>query len=159
MEPISLLSALPALGGFAAGIIQKFVAIKEKRVDHELQMARLSAETERERTLADLKLRQTAEEQAGASFTKAIEAQSSYGELSLWVRNSLGLFRPGLTLLLFLITFILFFFVDADTQSFLAVSYLNLGQTAGGYWFGQRTFEKLTSVRVRGARTTLQSDQ
>lgn len=134
--------------GFAGQLITKLVAMKEEKQKHAFKMTEMEFTSKLEVQKADLLLRQTTEEKSAEAFKSAVDAQGALQGSSPFVKDFLSLFRPGLTLLFFLLTFILFWFVDADSQQYIIISFVSLGSAAGGFWFGRREEVKLNSIRI-----------
>jgi hypothetical protein len=144
---ISTLIAGPIGGvlGLAGALTQKWMAIKESRESHAQKMAELQLASTIDVQKAGLTLRQTTEEQAGAAFSKAIDAQSGLKGSSPIAQDILALFRPGLTLLLWLSSLILsFMFRDSNPEmlEFIVTSTFTMFTVSTGYWFGVRTEDK-----------------
>lgn len=144
---ISTLIAGPLGGvlGLAGALAQKWIAIKESRENHAQKMAELQLASTIDIQKAGLVLRQTTEEQAGASFSKAIDAQSGLKGGSPIAQDILALFRPGLTLLLWISSLVLSFaFRDSnpDMLEFIVTSTFTMFTVSTGYWFGVRTEDK-----------------
>jgi len=144
---ISTLIAGPLGGvlGLAGALAQKWLAIKESREMHVQKMAELELASKIDVQKADLVLRQTVEEQAGAAFSSAIAAQTSLKGSSPIAQDILALFRPGLTLLLWVSSLVLsFMFRDSNPEmlEFIVTSTFTMFTVSTGYWFGVRTEEK-----------------
>lgn len=144
---ISTLIAGPIGGvvGLAGALCQKWMAIKESRENHAQKMSELELASKIDIQKADLTLRQTSEEQAGAAFSKAIDAQSQLKGSSPIAQDILALFRPGLTLLLWISSIVLsFMFKDSnpDMLEFIVTSTFTMFTVSTGYWFGVRTEDK-----------------
>jgi hypothetical protein len=144
---LSTLIAGPLGGvlGFAGSIAQKWLGMKEAKQNHEFKMAELELASKIDIQKADLTLRQTSEEQAGAAFSKAIDAQSQLKGSSPIAQDILALFRPGLTLLLWISSIVLsFMFKDSnpDMLEFIVTSTFTMFTVSTGYWFGVRTEDK-----------------
>ena len=144
---ISTLIAGPIGGalGLVGALAQKWLAIKESRELHVQKMAELELASKIDVQKADLVLRQTVEEQAGAAFSKAIDAQNGLKGSSPMAQDVLALFRPGLTLLLWLSSLSLsFMFQDSNPEmlEFIVTSTFTMFTVSTGYWFGVRTEEK-----------------
>ncbi len=148
---LSTLVAGPLGGvlGLAGALTQKWMAIKESRENHAQKMAELELASKIDIQKADLTLRQTSEEQAGAAFSKAIDAQSGLKGSSPIAQDILALFRPGLTLLLWVSSLVLsFMFRDSnpDMLEFIVTSTFTMFTVSTGYWFGVRTEDKFRKV-------------
>lgn len=144
---VSTLVAGPIGGvlGLAGALAQKWIAIKESRESHAQKIAELKLASEIDIQKANLTLRQTSEEQAGIAFSKAIDAQSSLKGSSPIAQDILALFRPGLTLLLWISSLVLsFMFRDSnpDMLEFIVTSTFTMFTVSTGYWFGVRTEDK-----------------
>lgn len=144
---ISTLIAGPLGGvlGLAGALAQKWLAIKESREMHGQKMAELELASKIDVQKADLVLRQTVEEQAGTAFSSAIAAQTSLKGSSAIAQDILALFRPGLTLLLWVSSLVLsFIFRDSNPEmlEFIVTSTFTMFTVSTGYWFGVRTEEK-----------------
>jgi len=144
---ISTLIAGPLGGvlGLAGALAQKWLAIKESREMHGQKMAELELASKIDVQKADLVLRQTVEEQAGTAFSSAIAAQTSLKGGSPIAQDILALFRPGLTLLLWVSSLVLsFMFRDSNPEmlEFIVTSTFTMFTVSTGYWFGVRTEEK-----------------
>jgi hypothetical protein len=143
----SMLFAGPLGGvlGWAGSIAQKWLGMKEKKADHEMEMQRLEVMSKIDLQKADILFRGTVEEKAGESFSKAIDAQAAMRPASPWAQNTMALFRPGLTLVLMLAsTGLAIYYHDAKPEllEFIITSMFTMSSVACGYWFGVRTDEK-----------------
>lgn len=137
--------------GFVGAIVTKGLSIYEARQNHKMELERLELASRIDVQKADLTLRQTREDHAGAAFTASVSADAaSIGE-SKWVKDFRSLWRPGLTVLLVAGATVQGFFQSGDTRDFLNVTLANLAAQAVGFWFGVRTFEKtaITPVVVK----------
>jgi hypothetical protein len=129
--------------GFGGAIISQVVGWWTKKKDHEMKMAEMKFEADLQAQNKDLDLRNLREKSDGESFVAAVAAQAALSGSTGWVKDVLALFRPGLTLALLIQSQLIAQKCSEDTRDFIALSIINLAATAGGYWFGTRTFEKV----------------
>jgi len=135
--------------GFAGGIIQKLVGMREKRLDHEMELKRIEATSVADAKKTQAQRELTEIEKSWESFKSAIDAQANSKGSSPWVQDFVSAFRPGYTLFLTVLTLVAFFFVDYETKNYIALSFISLASTAGGYWFGTRTDQKLANIKLK----------
>jgi len=135
--------------GFVGSLLTKGMAMFEARQNHKMALERMELASRIDLQKADLNLRQTHEEQAGTAFTAAIAADAAATGESKWVRDMRSLWRPGLTVVLILIATIQSFFAGSSTQDYIFLTLSNLATQAVGFWFGIRTFEKVSVTPVR----------
>ena len=139
LELISTL--LGALIGGSGSALSKWLGMKEKEQDHshelrllEMQMQSKQSETENEMAIA--------QEASFASMrTASYQHDASYGEVSLWVRNTLRLVRPVLTVFLIVEVGIIWFTIAdsrIDLQEQIISGVLFMASTALTWWFGDR---------------------
>lgn len=139
-----LAGPLGGILGLAGAIFQKWVAMKEARQNHEFKMEELKLASQIDLQKADIAFRQTIEEKNAESFTEAIRAQAALKPTGV-VLGVLSLFRPGLTLALWISsTAMAIYYRDAlpELMNFIITSTFGMFSIAVGYWFGVRTEEK-----------------
>lgn len=132
--------------GFAGALVTKVVGIFEAKQKHKMELERLELASKVDLQKADINLRQTREESAGASFTAAINADAAERGESRWVRDFRAMWRPGLTAFLVLAAIVNAFFFSAEVGSFIALSISSLAGQAVGFWFGVREWGKTTVI-------------
>ncbi len=101
---------------------------------------------------ADIALRSTIEEGNSETFGKAIDAQAGLKANSGWASDVLALFRPGLTLALWVSSMILaVWYRDSNPElmSFIITSTFGMFSISVGYWFGVRTEQKMAIRAVK----------
>jgi hypothetical protein len=140
--------------GFAGALVTKVVGIFEAREQHKMTMERLEMASKVDLQKADLSLRQTREESAGASFTAAIQADAAMPGESRWVRDFRAMWRPGLTAFLVLAAIVQGFWFGQEIGAFIAISLSSLAGQAVGFWFGVRQWDKtvITPVSFGGKK-------
>lgn len=135
------------LGGVGS-LITKCLSMVEARQNHKMEMERLDLASRIDLQKADLNLRQTREEQTGAAFTAAIQADAAATADSGWARDLRAVWRPALTVALVTVATVQSFFAGESTQDFIFLTLTNLAAQSVSFWFGVRTFEKLTITPV-----------
>lgn len=114
----AIVGALGALGSKGLALAENYqqAKIEERRLDREIELARLNA----------------GKETQVASYKHDTEG----GTASLWVINILRLVRPALTVyLLFLVSMIWY---STGDRSIIALGVLDLATMAVAWWFGSR---------------------
>ncbi len=133
--------------GFVGSIASDLVGVFKARSQHKMDMERMEFQAKLSVQQADIALRQTTEEQAGGNFGKAIDAQAALLGSSGWVKDTLALFRPGLTAVMLIFSGGLALYRGGDALDFCCTTFVSLSATALGYWFGVRTSDKV-QIRV-----------
>ena len=101
---------------------------------------------------ADIALRSTVEEGNAQTFGKAIDAQANLKGSSSWALDVITLFRPGLTLALWLSSIIMAVWYrgsNPELMSFIITSTFGMFSISVGYWFGVRTEQKMAVKAVK----------
>jgi hypothetical protein len=101
---------------------------------------------------ADINLRQTTEETNGVLFGKAIDAQAALRPSSSIVTDIISLFRPGLTLALWVSSTVLsvcYRNEQPELMNFIITSTFGMFSISVGYWFGVRTEYKMAIRNVK----------
>ncbi|HYF21866.1 MAG TPA: hypothetical protein VD929_00565 [Caulobacteraceae bacterium] len=114
---------------------------------HELQARARAVETERELALAEQALERAAAEGSWAGLRASVEAEARTPAGPPWVNAVRALTRPGLTVLLWAMFFVLFLLsldgrLPAATAGEVAPAFVNAitfaATTALAWWFGDR---------------------
>lgn len=137
-----------ALGLFGA-IAQKWVGMKEAKQNHEFKMAELELGSKIDLQKADINLRATVEDRAGEAFSKAVDAQAGLTGEHGWVKDVMALFRPGITLLLWVSSMVMsiaFYDAKPELLEYMTTATFSMFTVSIGYWFGVRTQDKLVPV-------------
>lgn len=152
MDITSLLAGpLGGALGLLGGLAQKWLGMKEARENHAMKMAEMEVLGKIDLQKADIMFRSTVEEKSGEAFRAAIDAQAQLKPSGRIVSNIMVLFRPGLTLYLLLSSTAVAFWRSAEQPElieFVVTTTFMMSTTALGYWFGQRTEEK---VKIQAA--------
>jgi len=101
---------------------------------------------------ADIALRSTIEEGNAETFGKAIDAQANLKASSGWAEDVLALFRPGLTLALWVSSMIMAVWyrtTNPELMTFIITSTFGMFSISVGYWFGVRTEQKMAIRAVK----------
>ncbi len=101
---------------------------------------------------ADIALRSTIEEGNAETFGKAIDAQANLKPNSGWASDVITLFRPGLTLALWMSSIIMAVWYrgsNPELMSFIITSTFGMFSISVGYWFGVRTEQKMAVKAVK----------
>ena len=109
---------------------------EEKRWAHDLQLLELTASANREQAEADI-----AKVEAQGSWdglTASMEAEASIGDSYRWVNAVRGLTRPLLTLLLWLITLLVFLYTAPENRENIINTATFAATAATLWWFGDR---------------------
>ena len=133
--------------GFIGSIASDFVGVYKAKAQHKMDMERMEFQSKLTLQQADLALRQTQEEQSGQAFSKAIDAQSALTGSSGWVKDVLSLWRPGLTAYLLTVSTGIALWRGGDALDLTISTFVNTAAAALGYWFGQRTADKV-QIRI-----------
>lgn len=146
----TLLGFLSPVAGFLGSVIQKGFGIYEERQRHKNEMEKLELASRIDVQKADLALREVEKRMAGEAFTEAIKAQANLQAASRGARDFIALFRPGLTTLVLVASLLhatYLIYRGADATEFWRGIH-SLASMSFGYWFGIRTFEKASEVRL-----------
>lgn len=151
---LSTLLAGPIGGilGLGGAIFQKWLSMKEAKDNHQMKMEELKLASQIDLQKADIALRQTTEEKNAESFTEAIKAQAGLKPASSVASDILALFRPGLTLALWVSSMILAVWyrnTNPELMSFIITSTFGMFSISVGYWFGVRTEQKMAIRSVK----------
>jgi hypothetical protein len=109
---------------------------EQKRWRHDAEMLTIKTAADRERAEANLSLAET--EGSWAGLKSSIEADASIETSYLWVSAVRGLTRPFLTLMLWVITALIFFNVAPDQRENLIETATFAATAATLWWFGDR---------------------
>lgn len=112
-------------------------AFEVSRWQHETEMVRLNMEVSRAQTEAELE--KTAAEGSWAGLRASLAAEASLSSGYPVVNAIRALTRPALTLLLWVITALVFFNVDAWLKSQIVETSVFAATAATLWWFGDRT--------------------
>lgn len=137
--------------GLAGSLVQKWMGMREAKQNHAMRMAELELASRIDLQKADINLRQTVEDRAGEAFSKAVDAQSGLRAAHPWAKTFIALFRPGLTLALWISAMILaVVFRDSQPElmNYIVTSTFSMFTVSAGYWFGVRSQEKIQIHRV-----------
>lgn len=150
MDISAILGLVSPVAGFLGAVVQKGLGIFEERQRHRNEMEKLELASRIDVQKADLALREVEKRMAGEAFTEAIKAQANLQAASRGARDFVALFRPGLTTLVLVAaishaTYLIFQGADA-TEFWRGIH--SLASMSFGYWFGIRTFEKASEVRL-----------
>lgn len=150
MALTDILSLVSPAAGFAGALIQKGLGIWEARLTHRNKMEELELMSRIDVQKADINLRQTREDHAGAAFTGAINAQAGVQPASVWAKNVVALFRPGLTsIALFAsIGHASYLLLEGADSTLFWQGIHSLASMSYAYWFGIRTIEKADQIRL-----------
>lgn len=138
---------LGGLLGLGGAIFQKWMGMKEAKQNHEFKLAEMEMSSKVDLQKADITFRQTVEEANAASFAEAIKAQGALNATGV-TANIMTLFRPGLTLALWITATamsIAYRNEDPAMLEFIITSTFSMFSMATGYWFGVRSEEKFKS--------------
>jgi len=151
---LSTLLAGPLGGilGLGGAIFQKWMSMKEAKDNHQMKMEELKLASQIDLQKADIALRQTTEEKNAESFTEAVKAQGNLKTSSGIVTDIIALFRPGLTVALWIssITMAIWYRNDnPELMGFIITSTFGMFSISVGYWFGVRTEQKMAVKAVK----------
>jgi len=138
--------------GLGGAIFQKWLSMREARENHQMRIEELRLASQIDLQKADIALRSTIEEGNASTFGKAIDAQASLRASSGWAKDVISLFRPGLTLALWVSSMILavcYRDSDPELMSFIITSTFGMFSISVGYWFGVRTEQKMAIRAVK----------
>lgn len=138
--------------GLGGAIFQKWLSMKEAREKHAMRLEELKLASQIDLQKADVSLRQTIEEGNSETFGKAIDAQAGLKPSSGWAADVISLFRPGLTLALWVSSMILAVWyrnTNPELMSFIITSTFGMFSISVGYWFGVRTEQKMAIRAVK----------
>lgn len=142
--------------GIIGGAVTSFVTYKTKRLEmeennakrtHELALYEMNLrargqEMEHEVSLAELKA-------IGEMRTASYEHDQSYGKPSSWATDALRLFRPGITMMLIVLTGLFYFYSpevtvgDYNLRVAVVQGTMNYLGMAISWWFGDRMVSKM----------------
>jgi hypothetical protein len=126
--------------------------MKEAREKHQMRLEELKLASQIDLQKADIALRQSIEEGNASTFGKAIDAQAGLRANSGWATDVIALFRPGLTLALWVSSMILAVWyrnTNPELMSFIITSTFGMFSISVGYWFGVRTEQKMAIRSVK----------
>ena len=126
--------------------------MKEAREKHQMRLEELKLASQIDLQKADISLRQVTAEANAQTFGKAIDAQANLKPASGWAMNILSLFRPGLTLALWVSSMILAVWyrnTNPELMNFIITSTFGMFSISVGYWFGVRTEQKMAIRSVK----------
>ena len=151
---ISTLFAGPLGGilGLGGAIFQKWLSMKEAKDKHSMKMEELKLSSQIDLQKAEFTLRQTTEESNATLFGKAIDAQAALRPSSNIVSDVVALFRPGLTLALWVSSMIMAVWyrtTNPELMTFIITSTFGMFSISVGYWFGVRTEQKMAVRAVK----------
>ena len=138
--------------GLGGAIFQKWLSMKEAKDNHAMKMEELKVVSQIDLQKADINLRQTTEETNGMLFGKAIDAQAALRPSSGIVTDIISLFRPGLTLALWISSTVLsvcYRNEQPELMNFIITSTFGMFSISVGYWFGVRTEYKMAIRNVK----------
>jgi hypothetical protein len=138
--------------GLGGAIFQKWLSMKEAKDSHAMKMEELKVVSQIDLQKADINLRQTTEETNGMLFGKAIDAQAALRPSSSIVTDIISLFRPGLTLALWVSSTVLsvcYRNEQPELMNFIITSTFGMFSISVGYWFGVRTEYKMAIRNVK----------
>ena len=133
--------------GLGGAIFQKWLSMKEAKDKHTMRIEELKVVSEIDLQKAQINLRQTTEETSGMLFGKAIDAQAALHPSSGIVTDIISLFRPGLTLALWVSSTALsvcYRNEHPELMNFIITSTFGMFSISVGYWFGVRTEYKMS---------------
>lgn len=138
--------------GLGGAIFQKWLSMKEAKDNHAMKMEELKVVSQIDLQKADINLRQTTEETNGMLFGKAIDAQAALRPSSSIVTDIISLFRPGLTLALWVSSTVLsvcYRNEQPELMNFIITSTFGMFSISVGYWFGVRTEYKMAIRNIK----------
>lgn len=147
-----LAGPLGSILGLGGAIFQKWLSMKEAKDKHSMRMEELKLASQIDLQKADVSLRQSIEEGNSETFGKAIDAQAGLKPSSGWASDVLSLFRPGLTLALWVSSMILavcYRDSNPELMNFIITSTFGMFSISVGYWFGVRTEQKMAIRAVK----------
>lgn len=124
--------------GRVAGYFENKQANKHEtaRWAHDIQLLELQTAAQREQTEADIALSESKGSWAG--LTASMQAEASIGDSYLWVNAVRGLTRPFLTLLLWIITLMIFLYTAPENRENIINTATFAATAATLWWFGDR---------------------
>ena len=150
MEAEWLGVAASAAGGGMFGVIGTFLGrvagffearqqfeFEKARWQHDANMQRLSIEAEAAQ--ADAELQRAGVEGSWSGLSESIRADAALASGFKWVEAIRALTRPALTLLLWLITALVFFNVDDSLKPRIVETAVFAATAATLWWFGDRS--------------------
>lgn len=154
--------------GTALGMVNGFLEhrrdVENRRLDmeaavaergHELRLHELNQQARAQETEAELAI--VSQRGSFEGLTASIQHDQSMGNTSQWVNDFRSLFRPGLTLALMAVTFLIFIislFMPRESyvgelQSYIVYNVVYVASAASLWWFGDRMLQR----SVRGTST------
>jgi hypothetical protein len=109
----------------------------------ELELKRISAQSDAQSKLSADQLKVTIEQGANNAFTASQVAGSSINNVPSSIAGILALWRPILTAALLAYSLYVYPTSDAATQTFIVQSYVTAGSAAVLWWFGSRQMQRL----------------
>jgi hypothetical protein len=133
--------------GIATGVIGAYTKIQELKLVNEHRQFEMRYEVKMhglqfksDKAMMDHNLLISAQQGQDATFQAAIKAEGliSSRNLSPRVNGIRALFRPGLTLFLWVGTFAIAFFPVTSISAAIALTFQQGASAATGFWFGSR---------------------
>lgn len=117
---------------------------KRFELKYEIQMQRMQIQADQ--ALAEQELLIQKERGADAAFTSAIQAEGalSYTDTSRWVNDIRAIFRPALTVVLWMMVGCLMIWMPTEPSPLLttvAAGVMQSASAATGFWFGSRAIK------------------
>lgn len=134
-----LLGLLGTAVNFGLGYFQK----KQEHAQY-IERAKLEGELNAAKTAGEVAVAR--ESGAAAAFTASVNTEASIGKTYQWVNAVRALTRPGLTLLLLCLTWVLYYSADEFTQSYIAQNIVITAVASVTWWFGQRQLDRSTTT-------------
>jgi hypothetical protein len=129
--------------GFIGACAQKILAMREAKQTHGFKIEELKLSQQIDAEKAAALFEQIKEKGASDAFTASIQAEGNLAGSYPWVNATMKLWRPGLTVFLVTITHITAIWAGQETRDYLLLCDVSMASGALGYWFGQRTFDKV----------------
>ncbi len=145
-----LLGLLGTGVNFALGYFQR-----KQEHSQRLEWAKIEGELNAAKTAGDVAVAR--ESGAAQAFTASVESEGKLPASFRWVDAVRALTRPGLTLLLIVLTWVLYYSSDADTQAYIAQNIVITAVASVTWWFGQRQLDRSTTSwgnKTAGASVT-----
>jgi hypothetical protein len=137
---------LGLLGSVSTGIVSLFQAKNQYAHDEamgKLELDRIAAQSDAQAKLSAEQLKVTMEQGANSAFVASQVSGAAINNVPPIIAGILALWRPFLTAGLIVYSLYLYPSADAETQKFIADSYVTAGSAAVLWWFGSRQLQRM----------------
>lgn len=138
------------LGSISTGIVSIFQQKSQyahEQAMGELELKRISAQSDAQSKLSADQLKAAMEQGANEAFKVSQISGNTFNTLPPPIAGALALWRPALTAALIVYSLYVYPACDAATKTFIVQSYVTAGSAAVLWWFGSRQMQRLAPGR------------